>query len=381
VNAVITDIQHGIRTGRYANEAAVSRGIVLRILEELLGWPKYDTRIIWPEYSLEGRRVDFALCHPPEKPIAFVEVKPIGQDSEGDRQLFEYAFYRGIPMAILTNGQVWHFFLPAEQGDYGERRVYKLDLLERDPAESVERLRRYLEYRAVCSGAALDAARADYRDVAKAREVKRTLPEAWRKLVDEGDELLLELVADKVESLCGYKPEPDMVASFLLSDLQLSTSITRQVTPTAKVLPERRPAPRMPQSTSMQTPQFTGQESPQGIGFYFEGQYFPARNARDVWLKVLQRLTDRDPQFAERFSERPKRRLKERPYIARSPEALYPGSPHLAEVPDRWRELRPGSGWWVDFNISKRSMEVAIEKACKIAGLRYGTDVKVNLGQ
>jgi hypothetical protein len=39
-------------------------------------------------------------------------------------------------MAVLTDGQEWHFFLPTEQGDYGERRVYKLDLLERDPQEA-----------------------------------------------------------------------------------------------------------------------------------------------------------------------------------------------------------------------------------------------------
>jgi hypothetical protein len=43
--------------------------------------------------------------------------------------------------------------------------------------------------------------------------------------------------------------------------------------------------------------------------------------------------------------------------------------------------LRPGSGWWVDFNLSKQTIEVAIKKACEVAGLRYGTDVKVNLGQ
>ena len=31
--------------------------------------------VVAPEYSLEGRRVDFALCHPAGKPLVFVEVK------------------------------------------------------------------------------------------------------------------------------------------------------------------------------------------------------------------------------------------------------------------------------------------------------------------
>ena len=72
--------------------------------------------------------MDYALCHPPREPLVMVEVKQIGQSKGADHQLFEYAFHKGVPMAVLTDGQEWHFFLPTEQGDYGERRVYKLDL-------------------------------------------------------------------------------------------------------------------------------------------------------------------------------------------------------------------------------------------------------------
>jgi predicted type IV restriction endonuclease len=64
-------------------------------------------------------------------------------------------------MAVLTDGQEWHFFLPTEQGDYGERRVYKLDLLERDPQEAEAGLERYLGYEEVRSGRAIEAARRD----------------------------------------------------------------------------------------------------------------------------------------------------------------------------------------------------------------------------
>lgn len=73
--------------------------------------------------------------------------------------MFEYAFQVGIPLAILTDGQQWNLFLPAEQGDYGERRVYKLDIVERDLSECVARLDRYLRYQKICSGAAIEAAR------------------------------------------------------------------------------------------------------------------------------------------------------------------------------------------------------------------------------
>jgi hypothetical protein len=116
-----------------------------------LGWPIDNTQVVCPEYSLEGRRVDYALCHPARKPIAFIEVKQIGQSIGAERQLFEYAFHIGVPLAILTDGQEWNFFLPAEQGDYAERRVYKLDVVEREIEESVSRLERYLGYGQVSS--------------------------------------------------------------------------------------------------------------------------------------------------------------------------------------------------------------------------------------
>jgi predicted type IV restriction endonuclease len=86
-------------------------------------------------------------------------------------------------MAILTDGQEWNFFLPTEQGDYNERQLYKLDLLERTAEEAEVSLRRYLGYDAVRSGQAIEAARADYRDAARKRTAQRTLSEAWDRLV------------------------------------------------------------------------------------------------------------------------------------------------------------------------------------------------------
>jgi predicted type IV restriction endonuclease len=67
----ILDVQQGIRTGRFLNEASVSQGIVLRLLQAL-GWPTYDTQIVSPEYTVSGTRVDYALCHPRSKPIVFI---------------------------------------------------------------------------------------------------------------------------------------------------------------------------------------------------------------------------------------------------------------------------------------------------------------------
>ena len=102
----IQDIQNGLKAGRYPNEAAVSQGIILRLLSRL-GWHIFDSTHVGPEYALGGRRVDYALCCPPSRPAILIESKDVGLASGGERQLFEYAFHEGIPMAVLTDGQEW----------------------------------------------------------------------------------------------------------------------------------------------------------------------------------------------------------------------------------------------------------------------------------
>lgn len=374
----IEDIRAGIKSGRFANEASVSQGIVLRILNAL-SWPTYDTRVVCPEYSLSGRRVDYALCHPASKPIAFVEVKQIGLSDGAERQLFEYAFHAGVPMAILTDGQEWNFFLPAEQGDYGERRVYKLDIVERDMDECVSRLERYLRHEAIASGAAIDAARQDYRNVARERQIVSTLPAAWDRLVEDEDEMLLEIVADKVENLCGFKPDPDVVARFLKSRTKGGLVMDappalraqpRFVHPAAPVSIAPAPAQR-----SVAPPARQGASVPSSIGFVLDGQHHSGRNACDVMIQAFEALAARDASFPERFAALPKHGRTRR-YLSKTPDELYPGRPDLC----REHSTKLKSGWWVSTNHSRATIGRIIEMACDVVGLRFGSDLTVNLG-
>ncbi len=58
--------------------------------------------------------------------------------------------------------------------------------------------------------------------MARSREIKSTLPKAWRKLVEEKDGLLIDLIADQAATLCGYKPDFETVASFLNASISLA---------------------------------------------------------------------------------------------------------------------------------------------------------------
>lgn len=211
----VDDIRKGLQEGQFTNEAQVSHGIVGRLLDAL-AWPRYNTKVVTPEYSVQGTRVDYALCHPQSKPLIFIEVKKVGQiDEEGERQLFQYAFHEGVPVAVLTDGKEWHFFYPSGQGNYKDRRVCKLDLITGGSEGSTERLDRYLNYESIRSGEAIQAIARDYQSVAKQREIAMNLPEAWTNLVQEADEFLIEVVAEKTKDLCGYKPTREQVSDFL----------------------------------------------------------------------------------------------------------------------------------------------------------------------
>ena len=210
----ISDIMAKLRQGRFPNEQSISQGIVLRLLQEL-GWDTWDTNLVWPEFQTGEGRVDFALCYPASKPIIFIEVKQPGRASEGVVQALQYAFHTGVPFVVLTDGKTWSFYLPAEQGSYEERRVYKLDLFEREPSEVAATLESYLNRLRVESGESIEVARKEYRSRNRRTQACAAFPEAWRELTEKGDETLIELLSSSVESKAGVRPEEDDVMTFL----------------------------------------------------------------------------------------------------------------------------------------------------------------------
>ena len=158
----VEDIRDKLKQREFPNEAAVSYGVVRRLLNAL-DWPIFNTQVVYPEYRVEGGRVDFALCHPPSKPIIFIEVKRVGKIEWAGQQLFEYALdYGGIPVAVLTNGQKWQFFYQMGQENYTEGQVRELDLIEDNSEEIADCLNRYLNYESIRTGEAVEAIKKDY---------------------------------------------------------------------------------------------------------------------------------------------------------------------------------------------------------------------------
>ena len=174
----ITDVVEKLREGAFPNEQSVSQGIVLRVLSDL-HWDVFENSVVWPEYATAGGgRADFALCEPRSKPKVLIEVKQPGKAQGGVRQSLEYAFHTGVPFVVLTDGQTWSFYLPAEPGDYEDRRVFKLDLFEHQTERSADVLEGYLHWTAVASGKAWEDARNEHRSKARRAQARQAIPDA-----------------------------------------------------------------------------------------------------------------------------------------------------------------------------------------------------------
>ena len=139
-----------------ANEATIQQYVVLPILRAL-GW--HDANLasmeIIPEYQVESRRADYALHIKQEQdPVVLIECKrwnqPIGKNEE---QICFYAYSGNVPLAIITNGKLWRFYLSRwEASSLSDRIFCETDIEDREAA--ISDLQKYLLKSNVASGEA-----------------------------------------------------------------------------------------------------------------------------------------------------------------------------------------------------------------------------------
>lgn len=216
INELIKDIRKRLEQNIFKSETAVRQGIVDPLLRSL-AWPTGNTEVVFPEYPVGKGKVDYALCHPPSRPRVFIEAKQVGNIKGAEEQLFGYDSRIRVPIAVLTDGQKWQFFHPTGEGTWTDRKVCELDLTAGDSTENAECFNKYLNYDSIRSDAAVNAIREDYGNVTRHRMIEEGLPNAWRTLVQEADKLLLKVVAEKTENLCGHLPDNQQVFAFLKS--------------------------------------------------------------------------------------------------------------------------------------------------------------------
>ena len=378
---LIEQIRERLHRRAYVNEAAISHGIIMPIIKAL-GWDTADPQQVVPEYSVSGRRVDFALFGLGHKPAVFLEVKQPktgttnGSAVNGDRQLFEYCFHQGVPLCVLTDGREWSFYLPSGTGSYEDRRVYRLQIDDREPSLCEEMLVRYLSRDRIRDRSAIEAALRDHRDAERRREAIGILPRAWRDLIAEANQELIDALTDKAEALCGYTPGPEEVIAFL-EGLSLARPIAPASRPTVSSSSVSKfasaaiidAAPPMAEPVGPPAPDYSSPDK--SVTYALAGERRTTPNASIALVEILRAIVSRDPSRIPDLAKAVSGTKIN--HIAGSAEEINPAKPELA----RPAEIAPG--WMVGLTISNRTKMGIIRAACEVYGLKMPQDLEIVL--
>lgn len=373
IDQLLGRVRDGLARGAYLNERAVSTSIVVPILRAL-GWDDSDPEQVLPEHSTGRGRVDYALRCPPRSPLVFIEVKGVCRSVDADRQLCEYAFQEGVPLAVLTDGREWSFYLPGQQGSYSDRRAYQLVLDERDISDSASRLRRYLQRDRLASGEAHAAAVSDCQYARSRREAYDTMPKAWAELLVEPDGLLVDLLLERTEALCGYRPNQSEAEAFLQSQSSRSPDLIldrRSRQPVASPI-----APNIPAQTMSESPVIERSESAARSGtitWRVGEDSGAAGKSLDAFVEYVESVFAQFPDSAAHIVAAA--RTRSRANIAATPEDIYPQRPDLGRNCNR----RLANGLHLGTNLSNVEKLKLAKQIAAAVGLAFGTTAKLEL--
>ncbi|MCK4816975.1 restriction endonuclease subunit R [bacterium] len=200
------------------DEATTKQVIILRLLS-ILSWNIFDSSEVTPEYSVSGKRVDYSLRINNANKV-FLEVKKVTEDIENHQeQLLNYSFQEGVKLAVLTNGITWWFYLPLNEGNWEQRKFYAIDIIQQERSDIANKFIDFLGKENVKNEEAVKKAEQIYKGRVKDIEIKRNLPRAWNKLISEPDDLLVELINETLEKICGYRADDKQIESFLHSNV------------------------------------------------------------------------------------------------------------------------------------------------------------------
>ncbi len=372
-----------INSGHLANEAQVKQAVILPILRAL-GWDDSDPNEFVPELSVELENakgaVDYALHSksPKRQPLVFIEAKRLGNvDTVGEEQLFRYANNKGVPFLVLTDGNVWNYYLAMAVGEPPERIVYRAELKQEERlSEFAGYFQRYLTKDRVLSGRAWQDAEVDRKNRAYSEAAREAIPDCWHVLLEMPDQDVVNLLADAVETQHGVRPELDDVEEFLRRQVTSQPQTDSKGAKSTKLSPSsisgvstgKGHMQEQGQQTAIEAGSDT-QSSSNIVGFELDGKQQECGYLTRTLAEILKEFQRRNSGFMERYSARTVGRTRR--LVAENRDDLY-DRPHL-----RGYSIDLENGWWVGTNLSRASIRSNIQIACEVADVGFGTQLKL----
>lgn len=359
---LIRSIEH-IRSGNVTSEASIKQSVILPVLREL-GWDDSNPLEFIPELQVDQNEglgyVDYALCPEDRKPWVFIEAKRLGNtDDSGVEQVFRYASNQGVPFLVLTDGNVWDFYLSMAEGIPVERRFYSIEL-QRDDSKLTDYAQFFQEYLGRNRVGLLETRRAAEDllegDLQK-EKARNAIPGVWRELLGDPDETICSLIADGVQRECGTRPELDDVEAFLRG--MLTASASSSLAPeasTTSTADQRSVSPSPPPSAGGKI-----------AGFFLDGRRTEATAGNLTLAELVKELQRRNPGFIEHFAARTSGRTRR--LVSQTRDGLYDQA-HL-----RVYSVPLENGWWLGTNISTAQVRKYIGIACEVAGVDFGSQL------
>lgn len=332
------------------DEATTKQIIILRLLS-ILGWNTYNPNEVIPEYSAGDKRVDYSLRINRQNRV-FIEVKRVGEDLElHQEQLLSYAFQEGIELAILTDGVSWWFYLPLRPGSWEQRKFFTIDIAQQSKDEVVANFTNFLSRENISSGKAIEFAESVYKSRQKKSIIKETLPKAWNKIISETDEILIDLINEVTEKLCGFKAPNEEVAKFISEHRVQLTVGEGLLTPVVRKMDRQKVYTRTKRDA------FGGYTRKRLVSFNFAGKTYSARSWRDMLLEICKKLYEVHPKDFQKLLSL---RGTKKPYFTHNPNELR--DPIRVE----------GTDVFVETNLGASSIVTLCRKTLSIFG--YGAD-------
>jgi hypothetical protein len=199
------------------DKASTKQAIVLRLLS-LLEWDIFNVQEVCPDYSVDSYTVSYALLVK-GKNKACIEVKRVDEKLDNhQKNLVAFAAREGVDLCVLTNGVEWRFYLIPAEGEWQQKWFHSMDLLKQKPDSIAPQLIDLLNKDNVSKGQALKAAKALYQGH-KQKIAAEFVPQAWNQIISQPNKILVELLSEYTDQLCGHKIESSQIEKFVKKHL------------------------------------------------------------------------------------------------------------------------------------------------------------------
>jgi hypothetical protein len=183
-----------------------------------------------------------------------------------------------VPIAILTSGLTWWFFLPLVQGSAEEKKFLTIEMGSQKAEEASETFENFLTKESVLSGETEKAAEDIY--TARQRDffIKETLPKAWAQIMSDPKKWLADILGSVTEELCGYHPDREVIEEFITSKFTEKVDLESVIQP-------KPVAPPPPAKAPVKGDDYTGKSI---LSFTLTGTRYEVKSWKAMFLKFCE---------------------------------------------------------------------------------------------